>query len=212
MESSLKKIKHFIWDFDGTLMDTYPNIIRYLRMALQDFGKDGDEIEIMEKMSVNIPHAIKYYSELYGIPDLIEHYRKYRALELNDTINIFPYVDKVLSRIREMGGTNYIFTNRGDTIYEILDRAGILGEFAEIITSSSPQFKLKPAPDVILYFMEKYGSTTENTVMIGDRVCDLESGYNAGCKTLFLVTPSVPIYPKCDWCINGFDELLEMLK
>ncbi len=208
----MKNIKHFIWDFDGTIMDTYPNIVRYLQMALRDFGKDADYVEIMEKMAIKIPYAIQYYSELYGIPDLIEHYVKYKAGELNDPISLFPSVEKALSRVREIGGANYIFTNRGNTIYGILDRVGLSGEFAEIITSADPQFKVKPAPDVILYFMEKYGGTPENTVMIGDRMCDLESGYNAGCKTMFLVTPSVPIYPKCDWCINNFDEMLELLK
>lgn len=208
----MKNIKHFIWDFDGTLMDTYPNIIRYLKMALNDFGRDADDREIMTKMSVTIPSTIEYYSELYGLPDLIEHYRQYKANEPKDPIKIFPKVDLVLAKVREMGGTNYIFTNRGDTIYELLDRAGLSGEFAEIVTASDPCFKVKPAPDVINYLMEKYGGTVENTVMIGDRLCDLESGYNAGCKTIFLVTPTVPITPQCDWCINDFDEMLELLK
>ena len=73
-------------------------------------------------------------------------------------------------------------------------------------------FKIKPAPDSILYLMKKYGGTAEDTVMRGDRMCDLESGYGAECKTMFLVTPLAPIYPKCDWCINNFDEMLELLK
>ena len=48
--------------------------------------------------------------------------------------------------------------------------------------------------------------------MIGDRACDLESGYRAGCKTLHLLTPSVPQYPACDWRIKNFHEMLELLK
>ena len=205
-------MKNFIWDFDGTLMDTYPNIIRYIKLALSDFGKDADDIEIMKKTAVRIPYAIEYYSELYGIPELLEHYKKYKEAESSDPIRLFPFVDKVLARVREIGGTNYIFTNRGETIYGMLDRAGIRGEFAEIVTSADPVFKIKPAPDAILDLMEKYGGTKENTIMRGDRVCDLESGYNAGCKTAFLLTPSVPIYPKCDWHLNNFEEMLDLLK
>ena len=52
------------------------------------------------------------------------------------------------------------------------------------------------AVTVINYLMEKYGGTVENTVMIGDRLCDLESGYNAGCKTIFLVTITPSDYTK----------------
>ena len=208
----MKNIKLFVWDFDGTLLDTYPNITGYLKRALQDFGKDASQTEILEKMLVNIPHAVRYYSELYNLPELNERYRAYYANEINDPVRAFPKVKEVLQRVREIGADNYIFTNRGDSIYAMLEKAGLDGEFKEIITSANPHFVVKPAPDSLVYLMEKYGGTKENTVMIGDRVCDLESGYNAGCKTLHLLTPSVPQYPECDWRISNFDEMLDLLK
>ena len=182
----MKNMKLFIWDFDGTLLDTYPNIISYLRRALGDFGYDAPYNEIMEKMLVNIPTAIRFYSEKYNLPELSDHYKIYKANEENDPVRAFPQVKEVLRRIREIGADSYIFTNRGDTIYPMLERAGVRNEFKEIITSASPYFKVKPAPDSIVYLMEKYGGTKENTVMIGDRVCDLESGYNCGCRTCLM--------------------------
>ena len=53
----MKNMKLFIWDFDGTLLDTYPNITGYLRRALLDFGYDVPQEEILEKMLVTIPGA-----------------------------------------------------------------------------------------------------------------------------------------------------------
>ena len=208
----MKQIRHFIWDFDGTLLDTYPNITRYLQMALRDFGYEVDRVEILEKMMVTIPYAIRQYAEQFNLPDLRAHYNAYYAAEATDPVATFPGIPEVLRRIRELGGANYVFTNRGDTIYNLLDRVGITGEFAEIITSASPNFKVKPAPDTILYLMEKYGGSVEDTAMVGDRKCDLESGYNAGCKTIHLLTPTVPQYPPCDWRIKDFWEMLDMLK
>ena len=64
----MKNIRHFIWDFDGTLMDTYPNITRYLKLALKDFGIDADQTEILERMMVRIPVAIQQYAEQYSLP------------------------------------------------------------------------------------------------------------------------------------------------
>jgi len=207
----MKNMKLFIWDFDGTLLDTYPNITGYLRQALLDCGKDASQTEILEKMMVTIPHAIRHYSELYGLPDLNERYRKYYAAEATAPVYPFPKVKEVLVRIREIGAESYIFTNRGESIFPMLERAGILDDFKEIVYSGGPGFVVKPAPDSIFYLMEKYGGTPENTVMIGDRCCDLESGYNAGCRTCHLLTPSVPQYPKCDWRIKDFGEMLALL-
>ena len=208
----MKNMKLFIWDFDGTLLDTYPNITGYLRRALADCGHDVPQTEILEKMMVTIPHAVNHYSQLFQIPDLRARYDEYYKEEATAPVFAFPGVKEVLQRIQEMGAANYIFTNRGKTIYPMLERAGILGEFKEIVTAADPDFVVKPAPDTIFYLMKKYGGTVENTVMIGDRCCDLESGYNAGCKTCHLLTPAVPQYPECDWRIRDFKEMLALLE
>lgn len=208
----MKTIRHFIWDFDGTLLNTYPNIVRYLQTALRDFGREVDSVEILEKMMTTIPYAIQYYTDLYNLPELRQRYRHYYAAEPTDPVEAFPNVREVLRRVQEIGAANYIFTNRNRSIHAMLKRAGIEGEFKDIITSEDPGFVVKPAPDTILYLMEKYGGTPEDTVMIGDRTCDLESGYRAGCKTIHLLTPAVPQYPKCDWRIQNFNEMLERLK
>lgn len=208
----MKDIKLFIWDFDGTLLDTYPNMIRYLQLALEDFGHFADSVDVHEKMMTNVQYAVDYYSRLYDLPDLMEHYLKHRADLAPNVAEAFPYVEQVLQRICQMGAANYIFTNRGKSTFPMLERIGILQYFTEIVTSADPHFKVKPAPDSIVYLMEKYGGTPENTVMIGDRYCDLESGYRAGCKTLHLLTPSVPQYPPCDWRVANFKEMLELLR
>jgi len=208
----MKNIKLFIWDFDGTLLDTYPFVTGCLQNALADCGYEVSKTDILEKMMETIPFAIGHYSKLYQIPDLKARYYSYYAGEPNAPVRAFPGIKEVLQRIRQLGGANYIFTNRGKTLYPMLEKAGILEEFQEIVTAEDPDFVVKPAPDTIFYLMKKYGGTTENTVMIGDRVCDLESGYRAGCKTCHLLTPAVPQYPACDWRIADFGEMLALLK
>lgn len=207
----MKNLKHFIWDFDGTVMNTYPNTTHCMQMALKDFGHDVEQVEILEKMMVNIPSSIEFYSNLFGIPELGERFWEYHNAK-EEPVELFPLVKEVLKRVNDMGAANYIFTNRDGKIHELLLRAGIAEEFKEVVSSGDPEFVVKPAPDSIFYLMKKYGGTPEDTVMIGDRRCDLESGYNAGCKTIHLLTPAVPQYPECDWRIESFAEMLEQLK
>ena len=89
---------------------------------------------------------------------------------------LFDGVKQVLERIESLGGVNLIFTNRNESIFPMLEKAGIAGFFQEVVTAKHPRFAWKPAPDAIDYLMEAHGGTRENTVMIGDRVCDLSSG------------------------------------
>ena len=207
----MKNLKLFIWDFDGTLLDTYPFTTDCLRKALLDYGHDISRTEILEKMMVTIPHAIRYYRDLYQLPDLPDRFKHYNTSEASIPVRLFPQIKEVLKRVRELGADNYIFTNRGNSIYPLLEQAGLQDDFKEVVTADDPDFVVKPAPDTIYYLMKKYGGTPENTVMIGDRCCDLESGYNAGCKTCHLLTPAVPQYPPCDWRIQNFGEMLDLL-
>lgn len=208
----MKNIKHFIWDFDGTLADTYPNLIRYLTLALADFGVTAEPVEIHEKMMVTVGYAIEWYTEKCNLPELSDRYNYYYVQGKNDPASAFPDVAKVLEYIQNNGCYNYIFTNRGESVYPLLEQMNLQNYFTEIVRKGDPEFEYKPSPRAILYLMEKYGCTKENTAMVGDRECDLESGYNAGCKTIHLLTPTVPQYPACDWRISGFQEMLSMLQ
>ena len=208
----MKTIKHFIWDFDGTLVDTYPNLVRYMSLALSDFGITADPVEILEKMMENIPYAIDYYTKRYDLTELKERYDYHYSMGKVDDVQAFENVTAVLQRIQQLGGYNYIFTNRGVTLDALLDKIQLRDNFTEIIKAGDPEFEYKPSPRPILYLMDKYGATPDNTAMVGDRKCDLESGYQAGCKTIHLLTPSVPQYPPCDWRIANFREMLDALK
>ena len=208
----MKNVKLFIWDFDGTLLDTYPFTTLCLKRALADYGYEISQTEILEKMMENIPYAVKYYREKFQLQELSAQFAQYRAKEAESPVRIFPGVREVLKRVQEIGAANDIFTNRGKTIYPMLSQLGILEDFREIVTAADPAFVVKPAPDTFRYLMEKYGGTPENTVMIGDRRCDLESGYAAPCWTCHLLTPAVPQYPACDWRIKNFWEMLKLLE
>ena len=85
----MKTIKHFIWDFDGTLADSYPNLVRYLVSALADFNISSDSVEVLELMMENIPHAIRYFTERYDLPDLKQRYDYHYSIGKDDPILAF---------------------------------------------------------------------------------------------------------------------------
>ena len=59
--------------------------------------------------------------------------------------------------------------------------------------------------------MKKHGMAAGETVMIGDRDCDLGSGRNAGVGAVHLVCAAAPEELICDWKLRNFDEMLTLL-
>lgn len=208
----MKNMKLFIWDFDGTLVDSYPRSVGCLQQAIRDFGFDATYEQIMEQMLDTVPAAIRYFADQFQIPELSDRFRQYCNERANEPVQLFEGVLPVLQRIEQLGGVNLIFTNRDESIFPMLQNVGICDYFAEVVTTAHPNFAWKPAPYAIEYLMKAYGGNVENTVMIGDRICDLSSGWNAGCKTCHLLTPAAPQYPPCDWRIENFQQMLELLQ
>lgn len=211
----MKEIRHFIWDFDGTLFDTYPVIIRDLRLALGEFGRDCNPVEAMKLMLDSIRAALNHYAQVFGIPReaLNDVYMRYHSAsgESLDSLPIAGARD-VLERIRATGRHSYIFTHRERTVTaRFLEKYGLEGYFRDIIGPDSPHFAVKPAPDAVVYLMEKYGMSPAETVMVGDRECDLGSGRNAGIKTAHLICPLVPETLSCDWRLEDFSHMRTLL-
>ena len=214
--ADIRQIQHFIWDFDGTLFDTYPIIIEQMQTALGEFGHTIDALELMEQLLHTVGTALKYCADKFSI-DYTRFSDAYTILhEQSALLPVAPpmaSVEKVLAAVQARGGKNFIFTHRtlaSTTAY--LEKYGLSHYFSHIIAPDTPGFAWKPAPDAIEYLMEAYGGTIENTVMIGDRICDLSSGWNAGCTTCHLLTPVAPQYPPCDWRVENFRQMLELLQ
>ncbi len=213
---TMKNVRHFFWDFDGTLFDTYPIIIENLRQGLREFGYDCDPAEAMKLMLDTIPAARNHYADLFCINRnaLTEAYRHYRRITVIKFLaEPFEGVREVLDQIRAIGGENYIFTHRKRSqTLTYLEKHGLKDYFRDVLGSESQGFAAKPSPDSLLYLMNQYGIDPSQAVMIGDRECDLGSGRAAGIRTAHYVCAVSPEDLSCDWRFESFSEILALLQ
>lgn len=89
-------------------------------------------------------------------------------------------------------GVSYIATNPDLTCPVSYGFAPDCGSFAEMLrnaTGRMPHVIGKPAPEMLLLAMKKYGATGEETLMVGDRLnTDIAAGVNAGVDTVLVLT------------------------
>ena len=91
----------------------------------------------------------------------------------------FPGARRFLLSIRDHGGRNYLYTHRGESVFKALQQENFGELFCDMVTSLDG-FPLKPAPDALLYLVQKHGLAIDDCVMVGDRMIDLMAGLNAG--------------------------------
>ena len=112
-----------------------------------------------------------------------EEYKTLHDLDHDFTIEpipqLFDGIRETLEDIVAAGGKNYLYTLRNHVAKDALDAYGVSHLFTDFVTRENG-FPGKPAPDAVAYLMEKHGMDPAETVMIGDRDLDGQSGINAG--------------------------------
>ena len=201
-----------IWDFDGTLFDTYPAMCRDLRRTMEDLGFSFTEAELLERFTVSRGAVLAYCAERTGMTaeEVDRVYRAWVTEHGQPTAYPFPGVPDFLARFQAAGGRNFVFTHRSGSVHDYLAGAGLTAYFTEV-TSAGTAFARKPDPAGNLYLMETHGLDARRTLAVGDRELDVLAAKNAGIDAC-LVDPALP-ETAADWRIRdltGLDALVEL--
>ncbi len=177
--------RHLIWDFDGTLYDTYPQMAQAFQAALADLGCSADEQEIYTCIKDTVYAAECAYAARFGIDAdaLTAAFRKRHGAQTD--FPMMPGLIVCLRRTAAMGCRHYLFTHRNRKAVAQLTADGLDGFFADFVTREDG-FADKPSPEAILHLMAKHGFGPADAVMIGDREIDMASGRAAGAKCVLL--------------------------
>ncbi|HNW86256.1 MAG TPA: HAD-IA family hydrolase [Candidatus Limiplasma sp.] len=170
---------HLIWDFDGTLYDTYPQMTHAMQATLRGFGREIDGAEARALMKKTVFYAFGVYAERFGLDRLAlqkaffeEHSRVSRFIPMAG-------MAECLRATLALGCRHYLFTHRDNGAIRQLTADGLSDCFTDTVTREDG-FADKPAPDAILHLIQKHGMVPAQTFMIGDREIDVLSGHAAG--------------------------------
>jgi len=163
---------HIIWDYDGTLYDTYPQMTLALMAALRGFGQDASYAEAYSLLKKTVFYGVSVYAARYQIPAgaLLAAFRTYHAQQRD-----YPPMEGMRECLRETAGLgcrHYLFTHRDQQAKDRLAADGLLDLFTDAITRNDG-FADKPSPEALLHLMNRYQFDASDAMMIGDRDIDL---------------------------------------
>ena len=175
----------FIWDLDGTLLDSYEAILAGIEETYRQFSLPYNKKEV------------RAFILKYSVQDLLEQVAKERGLDVgllnqvraqnlaekNAQVVLMPGALEVLAWADQQGIQQFVYTHKGDNALTILQDLGLDAYFTEILTSQSG-FARKPSPEAATYLISKYHLKPERTYYIGDRTLDIEFALNSGIKSL----------------------------
>lgn len=185
-----------LWDFDGTMFDTYPAIVKAVRKLVPD--PNVTEEELLKKMKISSETAIEYFGIDKKVFD--ENYHTLEKMLHPKDKPPFPHLEDVL----KAADLNVIMTHKArESTYKILEYYGLREYFTEIVTLDDG-FRKKPAPDAYKYLYEKH----HLNLVIGDRELDLKPARELGIKTCAFQNPDI----EADYHLTSYEDFFTVVK
>ena len=175
----------FIWDLDGTLLDSYEAILSGIEETFAQFSIPYDKEQVREfilKFSVQ-DLLVQVAEERKLDVEMLNQVRVQSLAEKNAQVVLMPGARDVLAWADQAEIQQFVYTHKGDNALTILRDLGLESYFMEILTSQSG-FARKPSPEAATYLIDKYQLNHDNTYYIGDRTLDVEFAQNSGIQSI----------------------------
>ena len=178
----------FVFDLDGTLLNTLPDLVVLTNGVLREMGYPERTTEEILSFVGNGVKALMVQAVPDGTPDeeveralavWKEHYLDY------DNALTHPYdgVVETLEALHARGCKVGVMSNKFEAgVHQILDLC--LPGLIDVAHGETPDIPRKPDPTGVLKTIRELGSTPENTVYVGDSPGDSKAGRAAGAFTV----------------------------
>lgn len=178
-------INAFLFDLDGTLVDSIPDLTRAVNLlrnelGLADVSCDQVRTYVGDGVGLLLQRALP--------EDLFSTHRRQRFMDiytehLTDETTVYPGIFEFLEMHRHKPMA--VVTNKPQHLAEmIVERLQLAPFFADVIGAELALQK-KPHPDMVHHALKRLDCAPQQTVLFGDHHVDLRAAHAAGVKSCF---------------------------
>jgi phosphoglycolate phosphatase len=212
-----------VFDLDGTLIDTAPDLIDTLNHILTREGFDAVDYEVArEAIGAGAKSLLERGLARQGkqvepqrLDALYRDYLDHYAEHIADRSRPFPGMEAALDRLSAEGRILAVCTNKLEWLsVRLLDRLNLSRRFAVIVGQDTIGIA-KPNPAVLRHTIEAAGGDTARAIMVGDSITDIATARAASVPVIavnfgYTDTPVSELNP--DRVVAHYDALPEAVR
>lgn len=183
------KCKGFLFDLDGTLVDSLPAVERAWSNWAQSRDLDPEEVLgfIHGKQAIT---SLRHFMPGESEESIQQQFKLLEKAEAEDTVGIsaLPGAAELLHRLNELSVPWAIVTSGSVPVAHARHAAGELAR-PEVFITAELVARGKPNPDPYLLGAEKLELKPEECVVVEDAPAGVLSGLAAGCKVIAVNAP-----------------------
>ena len=173
----------YLFDVDGTLLDSAPDICGAIQAVLAATGQTAVEDVFLRRYIGR--HLFDLFQDLQPEctrPQMEQMLADYRRIYLARNHSLTRAYPGVAGALAALPGRKSTATTKGTpTTRAVLELFELLPYFDHV--QGTDGFPAKPEPDVIYASLQAFGACADDCLLVGDSAADMEAGRRAGVKT-----------------------------
>jgi len=180
-------IQSMLFDLDGTLVDTAPDMIAALNVLRAQEGLSALDQSVLRCQVSNgsaglIDHGMPQ-TDAQQRQKWIKQFLDLYEQKVYENSALFDGMGAVLQRLEQLNLPWGIVTNKPTFLsVPLLTQMGLIERLSTLVCGDTLE-KRKPHPEPLLFACHQVGADPEKTVYVGDALRDIQSGQAAGCLT-----------------------------
>lgn len=188
-EVGLWQKRGYLFDFDGTLLDSLPGIIDVVRATEREIGLplvSDEQIglwvgngaqKLAQRILAGSFEGDADPAEVERVmPVMMRHYNEVGV----QNVAFYPAALELLAALRARGAKTALVTNKpAEVTHRVLERLDAVSAFDAVIGGGDVE-RIKPQPDMLWLAAERLELSAEDCVMVGDSSNDTQAAKAAG--------------------------------
>lgn len=188
MKQHLSSIQSIVFDLDGTLVNTAPDVRLALNHMLSEYHLPeivGDEVydliglgamSMIQKAFAKFNQPLPQEELAAARASYLDYYQKHPVVQSYIYADVIPVLDELFNQGKQLG----ICTNKPTLMTHLVLEKLQLKKYFRAIVAGDDLTQLKPHGQHILEVLKRMDCKIENAVMVGDSNIDLASAMHAG--------------------------------
>lgn len=222
----MRDINTFLFDLDGTLVDSAPDLATSLNLTLAELGEAqfslpeirswvGNGAKMLVHRGLSGSHGVdNSISETYlnnALEVFLRHYEKYVC----DASSLYPNVSDTLHTLKQSGFNLALVTNKPKAFVPAILESFSINHLFDLCIGGDSLEEKKPSPLPLLHVCEVLNVSPSQCVMVGDSKNDILAAKAANMRSIGLTYgynygQDISIFHP-DWVMDDIGNVLDIL-
>ena len=179
------RIRHLVFDFDGTVGDSYAAVTESLNHVFRGLGmRELSVEEVRPWVGTGLETVVAHYLGPSRTALGVRLFREHYVTICNEKTTLMPGAREALEALNGRF-TMALTSNKHGEILRGLCRALGIGKHFAVVLGDGDVARLKPHPEMLVECLRRLGATADDTLYVGDT--DIDAAFAASCGVPFIL-------------------------